>query len=130
MRAVEISLGIPVPGITLPESSSVSSASNATGALSGAATSIFNAEVRQVLLDAIPILAQVVEQLSINTVFGQNGLRSLLKERQPLVTTFMDVNWQFNDPANPAAAAIGPQGYDNHLYYSSVVAAFFFNIGS
>lgn len=30
----------------------------------------------------------------------------------------MDVNWQHNNPANPADAAIGPQGYDNHLYYS------------
>jgi hypothetical protein len=29
----------------------------------------------------------------------------------------MDVNWQYNNPANPADAAIGPQVYDNHLYY-------------
>lgn len=29
----------------------------------------------------------------------------------------MDVNWQFDNPPNPAGAAIGPQGYDNHLYY-------------
>jgi hypothetical protein len=29
----------------------------------------------------------------------------------------MDVNWQYNNPPNPAAAAIGPQTYDNHLYY-------------
>lgn len=32
----------------------------------------------------------------------------------------MDINWQFNNPANPADAAIGPQGYDNHLYYRCV----------
>ena len=32
----------------------------------------------------------------------------------------MDVNWQHNNPPNPAAAAIGPQGYDNHLYYRYV----------
>lgn len=31
--------------------------------------------------------------------------------------SFMDVNWQYNNPANPAAAKIGPQVYDNHLYY-------------
>ncbi|KIK13726.1 hypothetical protein PISMIDRAFT_379410 [Pisolithus microcarpus 441] len=30
----------------------------------------------------------------------------------------MDVNWQYDNPPNPANAAIGPQGYDNHLYYS------------
>ena len=35
-----------------------------------------------------------------------------------LASSFMDVNWQYNDPPNPAYAAIGPQGYDNHLYYS------------
>ena len=32
--------------------------------------------------------------------------------------SFMDVNWQYNDPPNPAKAAIGPAGYDNHLYYA------------
>ena len=32
----------------------------------------------------------------------------------------MDINWQFNNPANPADAAVGPQGYDNHLYYRYV----------
>ena len=30
----------------------------------------------------------------------------------------MDVNWQHNNPPNPADAAIGPMGYDNHLYYN------------
>lgn len=30
----------------------------------------------------------------------------------------MDINWQYNSPPNPAEAAIGPQAYDNHLYYS------------
>jgi hypothetical protein len=33
----------------------------------------------------------------------------------------MDINWQYNNPANPADAAIGPQIYDNHLYYSWVL---------
>ena len=32
--------------------------------------------------------------------------------------SFMDVSWQYNNPSNPADAAIGPQAYDNHLYYS------------
>ena len=38
--------------------------------------------------------------------------------------SFMDVNWQYNNPANPADAAIGPAGYDNHLYYSFGVRSF------
>jgi hypothetical protein len=30
----------------------------------------------------------------------------------------MDMTWQWDGtPANPADAAIGPQIYDNHLYY-------------
>lgn len=32
---------------------------------------------------------------------------------------FMDQGWQYTgSPANPAAAAIGPQLYDNHLYFN------------
>jgi len=34
----------------------------------------------------------------------------------------MDMNWQWgtpeNPPSNPADAKDGPQGYDNHLYFS------------
>lgn len=41
----------------------------------------------------------------------------------------MDVNWQYNNPANPADAAIGPAGYDNHLYYSFGVR-FVYPVGS
>ncbi|EFI27326.1 hypothetical protein CC1G_14799 [Coprinopsis cinerea okayama7 len=33
-------------------------------------------------------------------------------------TSFMDMTWQYNNPSNPADAKIGPQTYDNHLYYS------------
>ena len=33
----------------------------------------------------------------------------------------MDILWQFYDTANPADAAIGPQAYDRHLYYRSVM---------
>ena len=29
----------------------------------------------------------------------------------------MDILWQYNNPANPADAALGPQSYDHHLYY-------------
>ena len=30
----------------------------------------------------------------------------------------MDILWQYNNPSNPADAKDGPQGYDDHLYYS------------
>lgn len=88
VRAVELALGLAVPGITHTPSYN---AGNVSAALSGTSTlsSIFNAEVRQVLLDAVPILVQVSEQLSLNTVFSQNGLGSHLKARPPLVTTYV-----------------------------------------
>jgi len=38
--------------------------------------------------------------------------------RLPITTNFMDILWQYNDPPNPSEAAIGPQAYDHHLYYS------------
>ncbi|KAF5316798.1 hypothetical protein D9619_006733 [Psilocybe cf. subviscida] len=116
VRAVEFSLGIRVPGI----SASVSAAKDAPSAFMNAASlsNIFNAEVRQVLNDAAPILASVAKQLLVNTLFGRRGLGQSSGSRQPLITTFMDINWQHNNPANPADAAIGPQAYDNHLYYS------------
>jgi hypothetical protein len=90
VRAVELALGIPIPGINSP---SFDSAGNATSALSGVSTlaSIFNSEVRQVLHDAIPILAQVAKQLGLNMEFAHGGLASILKARQPLVTTYVDM---------------------------------------
>ncbi|KAF9563619.1 glycoside hydrolase family 5 protein [Agrocybe pediades] len=111
VRAVEWSLGIPVPGYSPLSSSALG---NATFSFSTAAgSSFFNSEVRQVLEDAIPVFTKVAQQIGLVP-----DLSSLFKKRKPLVTTFMDVNWQHNNPANPANAAAGPQGYDNHLYYS------------
>ena len=91
------------------------------------------------LEEAVPIILQIALELNINLVFEQDGLGSFLSTRRSLVTTcvlnseffflslhnvliydcsFMDIIWQFNNPSNPADAADGPQGYDDHLYYS------------
>jgi len=112
VRAVELALGITVPN----EGGALASrdTNNATASLLQTSKDLtYDFEVAQALADAVPILAEVLVEL---------GLTSLLfngpQLRTPLVTNFMDVNWQFNNPPNPAAAAIGPQGYDNHLYYS------------
>ncbi|THH28373.1 hypothetical protein EUX98_g5821 [Antrodiella citrinella] len=114
VRAVELALGIPVPGAKL---SADIATSNFTEAISIAANSstgdIFTPDVKAALLDAASILVEVSLQLEMGS-----DLSTLLHSKEPLVTSFMDINWQFNNPANPAAAAIGPQGYDNHLYYS------------
>ncbi|KIM44393.1 glycoside hydrolase family 5 protein [Hebeloma cylindrosporum] len=120
VRAVEISLGIPVPGLKCPPSPRLSAANNVTSAFGMVSTlsSIFNPEVLRVLVDAVPVFEQVARQLRLNTAFSQGGLRRRLSRRKALVTNFMDVTWQYNNPSNPADAAIGPQAYDNHLYYS------------
>ncbi|CUA70591.1 Glucan endo-1,6-beta-glucosidase B [Rhizoctonia solani] len=38
--------------------------------------------------------------------------------RTCLMTTFPNRDWQYNNPPNPADAAIGPQLYDAHLYFA------------
>ncbi|KAL5492617.1 hypothetical protein ACEPAI_4064 [Sanghuangporus weigelae] len=67
----------------------------------------------RVLTDAAPILAQIADEYGIDTI-----LNGGIPTTTPLVTVFMDIGWQYNNPSNPAKAAQGPQLYDNHLYYS------------
>ncbi|KAF9483040.1 glycoside hydrolase family 5 protein [Pholiota conissans] len=116
VRAVELALGIPVSGMSSPVSRrGASTAADAISQVAASTSMKFNEEVRQALVESIPILASVLQQLN---VAGSTANLKSWPKRQSLVTTFMDINWQFNNPANPADAAIGPQGYDNHLYYS------------
>jgi len=91
VRAVEISMGIPVPGINSPPSPRLGTAKNVTSAFAIAATlsSIFNSEVLQVLTDAAPVFEQVARQLDLNTAFAQGGLRWRLSRRRALVTKFI-----------------------------------------
>ncbi|EPT01117.1 hypothetical protein FOMPIDRAFT_70674 [Fomitopsis schrenkii] len=115
VRAVELLLGIPVPGMSL---NAQITTSNFTQTLDIAAnlTGIFNSNVRAALAAAAPILVDLAVELSVPALLDVNLGGNV--DRTSLVTTFMDVNWQYNDPPNPADAAIGPQGYDNHLYYN------------
>ncbi|KAI0642029.1 glycoside hydrolase family 5 protein [Trametes meyenii] len=118
IRAVELILGIPVPGRSLDVQLNTA---NFTSALSATAstTKLFNKEVTSALADAVPILVELGFELSIPTIFNFNmAAAPFHNTREPLVANFMDINWQFNNPSNPADAQIGPQGYDNHLYYS------------
>ncbi|KAJ7813146.1 glycoside hydrolase family 5 protein [Mycena olivaceomarginata] len=102
VRATEFLLGVPAPGFpAIPAPAN----GNFTAMLPNIQTSaVFTAEVRSVLQDAVPILLKL-------------GIFGLSRRKTPLVTNFMDINWQNNNPANPADAQMGPQGYDNHLYY-------------
>ncbi|KAG5640502.1 hypothetical protein DXG03_008285 [Asterophora parasitica] len=116
VRAVEYLLGITLPSLKLKANVNVNLSTNitATLGLAGALPPIFPPEVRSVILEAIPILTKLGIKLALKDLFSFN----LKTQAEPLVTNFMDINWQYNNPANPADAALGPQIYDNHLYYS------------
>jgi len=115
VRAVELVLGIDVPFMTLDVSASVSN--NFTAALSAACSStIFTPEVQSALADAVPILLEIGVQYELQTILEESSFRK--QSNSPLMTNFMDMNWQYNNNSNPADAADGPQAYDNHLYYS------------
>ncbi|EGN97012.1 glycoside hydrolase family 5 protein [Serpula lacrymans var. lacrymans S7.3] len=121
VRAVELMLGISVPSMSL--NVSVSSSNVTAAMIEVSSYSIFSPEVQSALAAAAPILLDIGSQFSMETIFDFNLTSApLYNSREPLITNFMDVNWQYDNPPNPAYAAIGPQGYDNHLYYSSGVA--------
>ncbi|KAI0954709.1 hypothetical protein AcW1_006510 [Taiwanofungus camphoratus] len=115
VRAVELILGIAVPGLTMDTKITTT---NFTAALADIAntSTVFNPEVKAALAEAVPILAELGFQLSVPAMF--NFSLATNNQHNALVTTFMDINWQYNNPPNPANAALGPQGYDNHLYYN------------
>ncbi|KAJ8588372.1 glycoside hydrolase family 5 protein [Rhizopogon salebrosus TDB-379] len=116
MRAVELALGISVPSMSLSVSASLSN--NFTATLSAASlNTIFTGEVQSALADAVPILAEIGVQYGLQTVLEASPFKKP-PSCAPLVANFMDVNWQYNNPSNPADAANGPQAYDNHLYYN------------
>ncbi|KAG9313184.1 glycoside hydrolase family 5 protein [Chiua virens] len=113
VRAVELTLGIPITGMSL---NTATSSTNFTAALGEACSSpSFNPQVEAAIKDAIDILLGIASQFGLENQFTSSAFQS---SRSSLATNFMDVNWQYNNPSNPADAAIGPQGYDNHLYYS------------
>jgi hypothetical protein len=85
-------------------------------------------------VSALPIIAKLSKQYNIsptnsfdwNNILGSGvpsigSLRKFLgegRQRQCLSTQFMNRDWQWNNPSNPADYALGPQIYDNHLYFN------------
>ncbi|KAH9169471.1 glycoside hydrolase family 5 protein [Lactarius sanguifluus] len=117
VRATELLLGIEVPGIPALQYDNPSTAVGLGGMLADACngdnSGLFKtgSAVVKAVTEAIGILVDMeLEFPSLD--FGA------CKGRAPLTTNFMDILWQYNNPANPADAAIGPQSYDHHLYYS------------
>ncbi|KAK0202423.1 glycoside hydrolase family 5 protein [Desarmillaria ectypa] len=115
VRAVEYTLGINAPW-SREDMIVITDTTSFSAALENAAPSPFlNPEVRSALKEAAPILVQIGRELGLNDMTHAFGPHH---RHEPLYTTFMDVNWQYNSPPNPSDAQMGPQVYDNHLYYS------------
>ena len=89
MRAVELVLGIPVPGVQL---SSQITTGNFTAAITAAANTnandLFNDEVRAALQDAAPILIQMAIELAVPAIFDFRP-GSINNQRQPLTTKYV-----------------------------------------
>jgi glucan endo-1,6-beta-glucosidase len=74
MRAIELALGIPVSSMSLNVSASLSN--NFTATLSAASSNtIFTAEVRSALADAVPILAEIGVQYGLQTVLESSPFK-------------------------------------------------------
>ncbi|SJL16057.1 uncharacterized protein ARMOST_19572 [Armillaria ostoyae] len=116
VRAVELTLGIDVPWSV--SNMTITETANFTATLEDAASSLpaLNSEVRSALLDAVPILVELGLELVLDDMTHSFSSHY---SREPLYTSFMDMNWQYNNPSNPRDAQIGPQFYDDHLYYQS-----------
>jgi hypothetical protein len=74
IRAVELTLGIPVPW-ELSVSVSASDSNNFTAALSASATT-FSAEVQAALLDAVPILIEIGAACGLQTILEASPFKS------------------------------------------------------
>ncbi|KAI9509114.1 glycoside hydrolase family 5 protein [Russula earlei] len=106
--ACQVLQGMP-NAANLPERLIEASATDALG--------LFSPPVVEALTQSLPMLSYIAQELEWVVDF------TACRDR-PLITTklvfpsFMDILWQYNDPANPLDAAIGPQAYDHHLYYN------------
>lgn len=92
----------------------------------------YSDEIKCVLADTVPVLLQMVDEYGSREMlhrFSRPGREPLTTKYVYLLPTrpiwrtegqcsFMDVIWQGGDHPNPADAKDGPQGYDDHLYYS------------
>ena len=87
VRAVELALGIPVQGWSLPKTSKTSSFTGTLGNVAKSST-FMNKEVRSALKDAIPMMEEVGAQLGLSQLSSLDlSVITSSNARQPLVTT-------------------------------------------
>ncbi|CUA70583.1 Glucan endo-1,6-beta-glucosidase B [Rhizoctonia solani] len=73
------------------------------------------------LLNIVPHGSSLERHKAHKRLHHERGISATLSKdvcRTCLMTTFQNKDWQYNNPPNPADAAIGPQLYDAHLYFS------------
>lgn len=97
VRAVELVLGIPIPGVAFSSkitttnfTAAVSATATAMGngtSTSASASNIFTPEVTAALQDAVPILVEMALELSIPTLFNLASTAAPVhNQREPLLT--------------------------------------------
>ncbi|EUC58893.1 glycoside hydrolase family 5 protein [Rhizoctonia solani AG-3 Rhs1AP] len=118
VRAVEYALGIKCPDVDYTKLFSNSSHSNA---LDLGFLKVANHVVDPVVDDALKAVAVSVRDIcrDLGIKISPN-LRTIVRIECLLacLDRFPNKDWQYNNPPNPADAAIGPQVYDAHLYFS------------
>jgi len=114
VRAMEWLIGVDVQGCSTLEGSP--SMTNLNERLAEARTrdklGLLTPPVVDALNQSFPMLCSIAQELDWTVDF------TTCQERSMITTNFMDILWQYNNPSNPSEAAIGPQAYDHHLYYS------------
>ncbi|KAE9386983.1 family 5 hypothetical beta glucosidase from glycoside dehydrogenase [Gymnopus androsaceus JB14] len=105
VRAVESALGVEVSGFQANSQQTSTNASQAIIDMSNQNNTLFDSQVIDALINTAIIVAQLASESGTQFNLGSSG-----KGQQPLVH-------ENTDPPNPADAAMGPQAYDNHLYY-------------
>lgn len=84
VRAVELVLGVSIPGLTLDMSIATNNVSEALLEVANAST-IFNSEVLAALKDAAPMLLEVAGQLAAPVIMDVSSVSGA--QRNALVTT-------------------------------------------
>ncbi|KAH9958846.1 glycoside hydrolase family 5 protein [Russula dissimulans] len=117
VRAVEWLIGVEVPGCQALEgmASITDLYESLVEACARDTLGLFTPPVVEAVKESVPMLLYVIQELG-----WWNLDFTACQGRSPITTNFMDILWQYNNPANPSDAAIGPQAYDHHLYYRFV----------
>lgn len=87
VRAIELILGVPVPGLELPTNLTSTNYTLVISTILNTTTNdIFTPEIKSVLQDSVPILVQLGTDIGIFTIFDFSQTITPLHSRDALVT--------------------------------------------